>query len=170
MDSNELTFGLTMIGLIAPLLFNYFYAKSMAERQFNHSNLTRRIDKVEEVAYLYNVWEVSFANVYILELRCMLNRLSESDKLEVVKNGSNNEPNFFQRFEALFQIYCHELSGDLAGIMDKRRKVVSYFGKRDQPDGTLADSFRKDQESFEAESLKFKRKITELARSLQQRD
>lgn len=100
----------------------------------------------------------------------MLNRLSESDKLEVIKNGSNKEPNFFQRFEALFQIYCHELSGDLVGIMDKRRKVVSYLGKRDQADGTLADSFRKAQESFEAESLKFKRKIAELARSLQQSD
>lgn len=152
----------TLSGVAITNFFNHRLAKFNLESENKQKDKERKLEKVEEIYFLYEKWEVEFSKIYLNNLRCYLKKLSYSQVMELTKPSEMLLPGEAQKIKMLLNVHFPLLAEAYKPVDDARRKIAQFLC--DPAESKLtADSFIAAQKNFEAISADFKKKISEQA-------
>lgn len=152
----------TLLAVSVTSFFNLKVAKINIEAQSRQKAKELKLQKLEELFFLFDKWQVNFSNVYLCHLRCYKGRLNFNEVLDHVNELSLLAPGDAQRYRMLMEIHFPSLVIEYTEVELARRRIVPFL---DDPRESKLDvgEFEHLQVVFEQASDSFKAKISSLA-------
>lgn len=158
--SSGITALATLSGVAITNWFNQRIAKFNLASQNLQKDKERKLEKIEEIYFLYEKWEIAFANIYLTNFRCYLGKLNYLQVMEIMKAQNTLLPGDAQKIKMLLNVHFPVLAQAYKEVDAARRKIAPFLS--DPAESKLsAKDFELAQRSFEEVSSKFKTLISE---------
>ena len=121
-----------------------------------------KLSKIEEFYLLFEKWETTLTNIYLMHLRCYTEHLTYSQVLEQVQKNTLLLPGEAQKLKMLLNIHFQELMKDFQYVDKARGNLAPYL---DDPKKSklTAKNFCLAQTEFENACKDFKQKLSQLS-------
>jgi hypothetical protein len=159
------------IGALATLLavgVTGFVAFRVAKLNINAQRLQRleemRLEKVEELYFLFDKWQINFSNMYLWHLRCYKGTLLFRDVSEMIKKDTFLAPGEAQKYRMILDVHFPSLRTAYAPVETARQQIVPFLS--DPSESKLsAQDFVKTQVAFEKACEEFKSCIASMVQT-----
>jgi len=150
----------TLSGVAITNFFNHRLARFNLESQNMQKDKERKLEKIEEIYFLYEKWEVAFSNIYLINFRCYVGKLNYLQVMELVKAQNSLLPGDAQKIKMLLNVHFPILTEAYKEVNEARGKIAPFLS--DPAESKLsAKDFLAAQQNFEEVSAKFKTRISE---------
>jgi hypothetical protein len=114
-----------------------------------------RLEKLEELYFLFDKWQTNFSNVYLHHLRCYRGQLAFRDVLEAIKSSSFLAPGEAQKYMMILAVHFPSLRAAYSPVETARGRIVPFLSDPSESKLT-AEEFVKAQVAFEKACEEFK--------------
>jgi hypothetical protein len=159
-----------LMGAMASLLgvglggfINFKVAKLNVGEQRRQRAEELRLEKLEELYFLFDKWQINFSNVYLSHLRCYNGRMSFAEVVQFTNERANTllAPGEAQKYKMLLDVHFPALEQAHARVEDARANIVPFLA--DPSVSRLsAQAFVAAQKTFEAACDEFKSRAASL--------
>lgn len=152
----------TLLAVSVTSFFNLRVAKINIEAQSRQKAKELKLQKLEELFFLFDKWQINFSNIYLCHLRCYKGKLEFKQVLDHVNNLSLLAPGEAQKYKMLMEIHFPSLVSEYAVVEQARVRIVPFL--TDPAESKLeAQAFENCQVAFEEAAVSFKEKVSSLA-------
>jgi hypothetical protein len=152
----------TMLAVAVTGFVTFRVAKLNFDEQRRQKSEELRLQKLEELYFLFDKWQINFSNVYLCHSRCYNGKLSYRDVLETVKSFTLLAPGEAQRYMMILAVHFPSLQTAYSPVETARARIVPFLS--DPSASKLsAQDFVNAQVAFENVCEEFKSRISALA-------
>lgn len=155
----------TILAVMVTSAFNLRVAKINIEAQSKQKTKELKLEKLEELYFLFDKWQLHFGNIYLFHLRCYRGLLRFEDILELTSKLTTLAPGEAQKYKMIMMVHFPSLAHEYEPVETGRKLLVPFLSDPSKNKLT-ADEFEKLQISFEEASETFKLKISSLAHTI----
>lgn len=116
----------TLLGVAVASFFNLRVARMSIEAQSREKERALRLEKLEELFFLFDKWQVNFSNVYLYYLRCYKGILAFKDVLEAVNGLTFLAPGEAQKYQMIMDIHFPTLRASYFTVEQARIESSSF--------------------------------------------
>lgn len=149
----------TLFAVTVTSFFNFKVAKLNLDEQRRQKSEERKLEKLEELFFLFDKWRINFSNVYLCHFRCYKGKLSFREVLETVNGFSSIGPGEAQKYKMILDIHFPSLQAAYSHVEAARRKIVPFLSDPNESKLSVQD-FVKAQVAFERACEEFKSSIS----------
>ena len=154
--------GATLLAVIVTSLFNLRVARLNIEAQSRQKAKELKLEKLEELFFLFDKWQLNFSNIYLHHLRCYRGRLTFKEVMELVNGATLLAPGEAQKYRMIMDLHFPALSQAYAPVDAARKRLVPFLS--DPSVSKLStQEFESNQVAFEEACEAFKSKVSALA-------
>lgn len=154
--------GATLLAVIVTSLFNLRVARLNIEAQSRQKAKELKLEKLEELFFLFDKWQLNFSNIYLLHLRCYRGRITFKEVMELVNRPTLLAPGEGQKYRVIMDLHFPSLAQAYVPVEAARHHIVPFFS--DPSVSKLsAQEFESYQVAFEEACEAFKSKVRSLA-------
>ena len=152
----------TLIAVIVTSFFNLRVARLNIEAQSHQKVKELKLEKLEELFFLFDKWQLNFSNIYLFYFRSYRGKLTHSQVIELVKELKLLAPGEAQKYRMIIDIYFPALVQAYVPVEEARKRLVPFLS--DPSVSKLStQEFERHQVAFEEVCKDFKSKISSLA-------
>lgn len=154
--------GATLLAVVVTSLFNIRVARLNIEAQGCQKAKELKIEKLEELFFLFDKWQLNFSNIYLHHLRCYKGKLTYNEVMELSRGLTLLAPGEVQKYRMIMELHFPSLVQEYAPVEAARKRLVPFLS--DQGISKLStQEFESYQVAFEEVCETFKSKISALA-------
>lgn len=154
----------TLLAVAVTSFFSFRVAKLNLDEQRRQKSEERKLEKLEELFFLFDKWQINFSNVYLCHLRCYKGKLSFREVLETVNGFTFLAPGEAQKYKMILDVHFPSLQAAYSPIEVARQKIVPFLS--DPSESKLnAHDFVNAQVTFEEACEGFKSCISSLVQT-----
>jgi hypothetical protein len=155
----------TLLAVAVTSFFNFRVAKLNLDEQRRHRSQELKLEKLEELFFSFDKWQINFSNIYLCHLRCYLGKLSFRDVLETVNGFTFLAPGDSQKYKMIINIHFPSLRNAYLPVEAARQQIVPFLSDPIVSKLCTQD-FMNAQIAFEEACEKFKSCISSLEPTL----
>ncbi|MFZ2406236.1 MAG: hypothetical protein WAW41_13940 [Methylobacter sp.] len=153
----------TLSAVVITSWFNHKITKLNIDSSYKQKLIEYRLSKIEELYLLFEKWETTLSNIYLLHLRCYTEHLTYAQVLELAqKDNLLLLPGEAQKLKMLLNIHFQELLADFQYV-DKTRGNLAPYLDDPKKNKLSAQNFCLEQTAFENACKDFKQKLSQLS-------
>jgi len=145
--------------------FNLRVTKLNIDFQGKQKEKERKLDKIEEMYFLFEKWKVNCHGIYIKFYCCYLRQMKYQDMIKSSKESTLLAFGDAQKINVLMRIYFPELTDHYKSVEDFRSKIIPFLSDPDKSK-LSADDFLNALNEFDAMCEDFKQRISDFAQKL----
>lgn len=154
--------GATLLAVIVTSLFNLRVARLNIEAQSRQKAKELKLEKLEELFFLFDKWQLNFSNIYLLHLRCYRGQLTFKEVMKLVNGLTLLAPGEAQKYGMIMDLHFPSLAQAYVPVEAARKRLVPFLS--DPSVSKLsAQEFESYQVAFEEACETFKSKVSSLA-------
>lgn len=154
--------GATLLAVIVTSLFNLRVARLNIEAQSRQKTKEIKLEKLEELFFLFDKWQLNFSKIYLCYLRCYRGQLKFNEVLELVNGFTLLAPGEAQKYRMVMDLHFPSLAQAYAPVEAARKRLVPFLS--DPGVSKLStQEFESCQVAFEEVCEAFKSKVSSLA-------
>ncbi|SIQ61684.1 hypothetical protein SAMN05880558_104190 [Aeromonas sp. RU39B] len=154
--------GATLIAVVVTSLFNLRVARLNIEAQSRQKTKELKIEKLEDLFFLFEKWQVNFSNIYLIHLRCYRGQLTFNEVIKLVNERTTLAPGEAQKYRMIMDLHFPSLVQAYAPVEAARKRLVPFLS--DPSVSRLStQEFKSNQVIFEEACEAFKSKVSSLA-------
>ena len=154
----------TLLAVAVTSVFNFRVAKLNFDEQRRQKLAERKLEKLEELFFLFDKWQINFSNVYLCHLRCYMGKLSFRDVMDTVNGFTLLAPGEAQKYKMIIDIHFPSLRAAYSPVEAARQKIIPFLS--DPSESKLnAQEFVNTQVAFEEACVEFKSCISSLVQT-----
>lgn len=154
----------TLLAVAVTSFFNFKVAKLNLDEQRRQKSEERKLEKLEELFFLFDKWQINFSNVYLCHLRCYKGKLSFREVLDTVNGFTLLAPGEAQKYKMILDVHFPSLQDAYSAVEVARQKIAPFLS--DPSESKLnAQDFVNAQAAFEEASEEFKSRISSLVQT-----
>ena len=158
-----ITAGATLLAVVVTSLFNLRVAKFNIEAHGRQRAKELKVERLEELFFLFDKWQLNFSSVYLHHLRCYLGEISFMEVMNLVKSLTILAPGEAQKYRMIMELHFPTLVVAYEPVEAARKHIVPFLS--DPAVSKLsAQAFQSCQVKFENACEIFKSKISTVAR------
>lgn len=151
----------TLLAVAVTNFFNFRVAKLNLDAQRLQRSEELKLEKLEELFFLFDKWQINFSNVYLCHLRCYKGELPFRDVLETIKGFTLLAPGEAQKYKMILEVHFPALRTAYSPVEAARQKIAPFLS--DPSVSKLsAEDFVNAQVAFEEACEEFKTCISSL--------
>lgn len=154
--------GATLLAVVVTSLFNIMIAKINIEAQSRQKNKEKRLEKLEELFFLFDKWRLNFSSIYLHHLCCYKGNLTYNQVMELSKELRLLAPGEAQKYRMVMELYFPSLIQEYVSVEAARKHLVPFLSDP-QISKLSVQEFESYQVAFEEACETFKSKISALA-------
>jgi hypothetical protein len=160
--SGAIAAGATILAVIVTSFFNLRVARLNIEALSRQKTVELKLAKLEELFFLFDKWQVNFANIYLLHLRCYKGKLEFTHVMELIKEQTLLAPGDAQKYKMIMDIHFPSLKAAYTSVEEARKHLAPFLS--DPKSNKLStDEFISYQVAFEKACDAFKVHVSSLA-------
>ncbi len=155
--------GATLLAVIVTSLFNIWIAKLTIGANERQKAKELKIERLEELFFLFDKWQLNFSNLYLHHLRCYAGKLAYREVMELVKSLTILAPGEAQKYRMIMELHFPSLVKAYEPVEVARKRIVPFLS--DPAVSKLsAQEFQSAQVGLEQACEVFKSQISTIAR------
>lgn len=155
----------TLLAVTVTSFFNFKVAKLNLYEQRRYRSEELKLEKLEELFFLFDKWQINFSNIYLCHLSCYKGKLSFQDVLETINGFALLAPGEAQKYKMILEIHFPSLRTAYSPVEAARKQIVPFLS--DPSVSKLsAQDFVNAQVGFEEACEEFKSCISSLVSTL----
>lgn len=154
--------GATLLSVVITSIFNIMVAKINIEAQSRQKTKEQKLEKLEELFFLFDKWQLNLSSVYLHHLCCYKGNLTYNQVVELSKELNFLASGEAQKYRMVMELYFPSLIQEYASVEAARRHIVPFLSDP-QISKLSAQEFESYQVAFEEVCETFKSKISALA-------
>lgn len=160
--SGAIAAGATLLAVVVTSLFNLRVARLNIEAQSRQKAKEVKLEKLEELFFLFDKWQMNFSNTYLHYLRCYRGKLTYKEALEGIRGLTLLAPGETQKYRMVMEIHFPSLIDEFAPVEAARKRLIPFFS--DPSENKLSvQEFESHQAAFEQACEAFKSHVSSLA-------
>lgn len=154
--------GATILAVMVTSVFNLRVARLNIEAQSRQKAKELKVEKLEELYFLFDKWQLHLSSIYLHHLRCYRGKLQFNDVLDLVNKLTTLAPGEAQKYKMIMMVHFPSLASAYEAVEAARNRLVPFL--TDPLESKLsAQDFEKCQFFFEEACEIFKSKVSYLA-------
>lgn len=154
----------TLLAVAVTSFFNFRVAKLNLDELRRQKSEDRRLEKLEELFFLFDKWQINFSNIYICHLRCYKGKLPFRDVLNAVNGFTLLAPGEAQKYGMILNVHFPSLLPAYSPVEAARQQVVPFLSDPSVSKLNTQD-FVNAQVAFEKACKEFKSCISSLVQT-----
>ncbi|MYN42721.1 hypothetical protein GTP55_25585 [Duganella sp. FT109W] len=154
-------------GVVVANLFNIRSQRILAKNQTAAKDRELKIQKLEELYFLFDRWQMNYSITYLNHLRFQKHKLEYADllDLELERNKARAELGEHQKVQMLMNVYFPDLAKEYTSIEQCRRDITPFI--QAAPSRNIStEKFEQKQVEFEKAAFNFKMKISDRVKEI----
>ncbi|WP_141758610.1 hypothetical protein [Duganella sp. HH105] len=119
--------GATLLGVTVTSIFNAFATSRAVKNQRRQKDKELKLEKMEELFFLFDKWQIHYSTVYLDHLRCHLGKLKYIDVMESTKKQNLLAPGEAQKYKMLLELYFPILAPSYTHVEAGRRAITPFL-------------------------------------------
>ena len=117
----------TLLAVVVTSYFNLRVSKVNIEAQSKQKTKELKLEKLEDLFFLFDKWNIHFSNIYLCYLRCHRGKLAFNDVQNQVNEFTLLAPGEAQKYKMIMEIHFPSLVKEYQPVETARKHIVPFL-------------------------------------------